>query len=51
MFHVIKRLGCDVTMLLALPAMYEITHYVIDSAVISATIGVLQGPQRRVYHL
>lgn len=43
MFRVLKRLGCGVTMLLALVALYKITHSVIGSAVISATVGVRQG--------
>ena len=43
MFRVLKRLGCGVTMLLALVAMYKITHSVIGSTVISATVGVRQG--------
>ena len=43
MFRVLKRLGCGVTMLLALVALYKITHFVIRSAVISTTVGVRQG--------
>ena len=43
MFRVLKRLGCGVTMLLALVALYRITHSVIGSTVISATVGVRQG--------
>ena len=43
LFEVLKRLGCGATMLVALVAMYRITHSVLGSAVISATIGVRQG--------
>ena len=43
MFRVLKRLGCGVTMLSALVALYKITHSVIGSAVISAAVGVRQG--------
>ena len=42
-FKVLKRLGCGATMLLTFVAMYKITHSVLSSAVISATIGVRQG--------
>ena len=44
MFRVLKRLGCGVTMLLVLVALHKITHSVIGSAVISATVSVRQGP-------
>ncbi len=40
---VLQRLSCGVTMLLTLAAMYKVTHSVIGSAVISATVGVRQG--------
>ena len=39
----LKRLGCGAVMLAALIAMYHATHYVIGTAIITATVGVRQG--------
>ena len=43
LFTVLKRLGCGLTMIVALIAMYQVTDSVIGSAVVSAAIGVRQG--------
>ncbi len=43
LFMLLKRMGCGVTMLLALAAMYRCTNSVMGTAVIATTIGVRQG--------
>ncbi|MPC44065.1 LINE-1 retrotransposable element ORF2 protein [Portunus trituberculatus] len=43
LFEVLKRLGCGITMLLDLAAVYMCTNSVIGTTVISAAIGVRQG--------
>ena len=43
LFLTLKRMGCGLTMLMALVAMYEYTNSVIGMALIAATIGVRQG--------
>lgn len=43
MLRVLKCLGCGVTMLSALVALYKITHSVVGSTVLYATVGVRQG--------
>ena len=43
LFKVLKRLGCGVVMVVALMAMYRVTHSVIGTALVTATVGVRQG--------
>ncbi|XP_063888609.1 uncharacterized protein LOC135115608 [Scylla paramamosain] len=43
LFMSLKRMGCGVTMLLALAAMYRCTNRVVGTAVIATTVGVRQG--------
>ena len=43
LFLTLKRMGCGLTILMALVAMYEYTNSVIGTAVIASTIGVRQG--------
>ena len=40
---VLRRLGCGAVMLAALVAMYSVTHSVLGTAVLTATVGVRQG--------
>ena len=43
LFSVLKRMGCGVTMLLALVAVYRCTNSVIGTSLFAATVGVRQG--------
>ena len=43
LFSILKRMGCGLTMLLALVAMYRCTESVIGTALIASTVGVRQG--------
>ena len=43
LFLLLKQMGCGMTMLLALVAMYRCTSSVIGTAIVAATIGVRQG--------
>ena len=43
LFMTLKRLGCGITMLLALAAMYKCTSSLLGTALIAATVGVRQG--------
>ena len=43
LFHILKQMGCGMTMLMALIAMYRCTNSVIGTALITATLGVRQG--------
>ena len=43
LFSVMKRLGCGTVMLIAIIAMYQVTHSIIGTAIITATIRVRQG--------
>ena len=43
LFLTLKPMGCGMTMLMALIAMYQYTSSVIGTAVIAATVGVRQG--------
>ena len=43
LFSILKRLGCGVTMLLSLVAMYKVTKCLIGTSIITASVGVRQG--------
>ena len=43
LFLMLKHMGCGMTMLMALIAMYRCTNSVLGTAVIAATVGVRQG--------
>lgn len=43
MFKILKRMGCGITMLMALVAMYRCTNSILGTALIVATVGVRQG--------
>ena len=43
LFSVLKRMGCGMTMLLALVAVYRCTNSVIGTSLLAATVGVRQG--------
>ena len=43
LFYIMKQMGCGVTMLMALIAMYRCTNSVIGTALVTATVGVRQG--------
>ena len=44
LFSILKRFGCGATMLLSLVAMYKVTKCLIGTAIITASVGVRQGP-------
>ena len=43
LFSVLKRMGCGMTMLVALVAVYRYTNSIIGTSLLAATIGVRQG--------
>ena len=43
LFTILRRLGCGAVMLAALMALYTVTHSIIGTAVIAASIGLKQG--------
>ena len=44
LFNILKRLGCGAVMLVAIITMYRVTQSVLGTALVTATIGVRQGP-------
>ncbi len=43
LFRILKRIGCGAIMLAVLVSMYSVTHSIVGTAIVTASIGVRQG--------